>query len=93
MSKDKPVVFDKKLVKQFHALVECPSTIGKRLVLLESMESAFEAPEFGTERRPNWRVVYNNDEDRLSGMKYLLATWELLMNGLNEVGIAHSPKE
>ena len=53
MSKDKPVVFDKKLVKQFHALVECPSTIGKRLVLLESMESVFEAPEFGTERRPN----------------------------------------
>lgn len=53
MSKDKPVVFDKKLVKQFHALVECPSTIGKRLVLLESMESVFEAPEFGTERGPN----------------------------------------
>ena len=52
MSKDKPIPFDKKLIKQFHALVECPSTIGKRVVLLESMESAFEAPQFGMESGP-----------------------------------------
>lgn len=85
MSKDKPIPFDKKLIKQFHNLIECPSTIGKRIVILESMESIFEASQFGIRPLPLSRVVYENEEDRLLGMKYLLGTWEIIMNGLNEV--------
>lgn len=46
MKNKKDIVFNKKLIKQLHNLVECPSTILKRIGMLESMESYFSHPIF-----------------------------------------------
>ena len=47
MKNAKDIQFNKKLIKQFHNLVECPATIVKRISMLESMESSFSHPIFG----------------------------------------------
>ena len=46
MKNKEEVVFNNKLKKQFHNLVECPSTILKRISMLESMESLIAQPLF-----------------------------------------------
>ena len=75
MGRNKPIEFNSKLRKQFHNLVECPITITKRITLLESMESLFECPKF----------QYEDEDSTILGMRYLLATWEVILSGLNSV--------
>ena len=85
MKRKKDVVFNKKLIKQFHNLVECPATILKRISLLESMESLFMQPIFSMVIWKNWFVVYESSEDFELGMKYFLAIWEIILNSINSV--------
>lgn len=86
MKNAKDIQFNKKLIKQFHNLVECPATIVKRISMLESMESSFSHPIFGLILFFSFLfVVYENEEKFVLGMKYLLAIWEIILNGLNSV--------
>lgn len=47
MNSDKRMQFNAKLIKQFSNLVECPTTMKKRVGILETMEAVFKEPIFG----------------------------------------------
>ena len=78
--------FSNAVIKQFHKVVECPVTVIERARLLESMEEMFTIPEFSIYSPPSSPLVYEDDSKRILGMKYLLGTWEVLLDGLNDVG-------
>ena len=50
------------------------------------MEELFTIPEFSIYAPPSLLLVYEDDSKRILGMKYLLGTWEVLLDGLNNVG-------
>lgn len=47
MSSERRMQFNAKLIKQFSNLVECPTTMKKRVGILETMETVFKEPIFG----------------------------------------------
>lgn len=47
MSSERRMQFNAKLIKQFSNLVECPTTMKKRVGILETMEAIFKEPIFG----------------------------------------------
>jgi hypothetical protein len=46
MGKSVETKFSKSVIKQFHKLVECPTTVIERIALLEKMEDLFTIPIF-----------------------------------------------
>ena len=79
------IKFTKSVIKQFHKLIECPISMMERVELLENMEDMFTVPLFGLLHDLIVSLVYENEEKQILGMKYLLGTWEVLMDGLENV--------
>lgn len=85
MESTKPVKFSRSIIKQFHNLVECPLTMAKRVSMLEDMEDILSVRSFGRDKMLSLSVEYDSEEKRILGMKYLLGTWEVLLDGVNNV--------
>ena len=85
--------FSNAVIKQFHKVVECPVTVVERARLLENMEELFTIPEFSNCLSPLSPLVYEDESKRILGMKYLLGTWEVLLDGLKDVGYLIFPLE
>ena len=49
------------------------------------MESLFECPKFRLDWTDVWVVEYEDEDSTILGMRYLLATWEVILSGLNSV--------
>lgn len=79
------IKFTKSVIKQFHKLIECPISMMERVELLENMEDVFTVPLFGLSCGLFVSLVYENEAKQILGMKYLLGTWEVLLDGLENV--------
>ena len=79
------IKFTKSVIKQFHKLIECPISMMERVELLENMEDVFTVPLFGLSYGSFVSLVYENEAKQILGMKYLLGTWEVLLDGIENV--------
>ena len=79
------IKFTKSIIKQVHKLIECPISMMERVELLENMEDVFTVPLFGLLCGLFMSLVYENEAKQILGMKYLLGTWEVLLDGLENV--------
>ena len=86
MAQANEIKFNRNLKRKFHNLIEVPATVIARVGMLEDMEELFDVSMFSTSLSRSFHAVaYDTEANRVLGMKYLLGTWELIMENVREV--------